>query len=105
MNKYLNRIYEIYVGCPRCGEKVPGLYGKSGASCIGCGLFDGVTKMNKPTDKELNIIRGKALVGKTSKEEVMRVFQALDDLEELCDELDLEDAFGTQGWRYMVGRE
>lgn len=61
--------------------------------------------MSKPTEKELNTIRGKALVGATTKEEVMRIFEALDDLEELCDELDLEDVFGTEGWRHRVGRD
>lgn len=54
-------------------------------------------------EKELNIIRGKNLVGKATKEDVSRVFEYIELLEVKLDEADCEDTFGTQGWRYYFG--
>ena len=56
-------------------------------------------------DRELNTIRGKALVGAATVEEVMSVFRRLDDLELLLDEADEVDALGTEGWRHRAGLE
>ena len=52
------------------------------------------------TEKELNIIRGKSLVGKASPKEILSVFEHLDFLELALDELDQDDFFGTEGWRH-----
>lgn len=59
----------------------------------------------KLTAKELNVIRGKALVGAASKVEVMSLFHYIDFLEERLDDADADDCFGTQGWRYAFGLE
>jgi hypothetical protein len=61
-------------------------------------------KFQKPkllSDKELNFIRGKAIVGHASCEEIMQVFGHLDMLESKLDETDNEDYFGTEGWRHF----
>jgi hypothetical protein len=55
------------------------------------------------TDRELNTIRGKALVGHASTTEILSVFQHLDTLERSLDEADELDALGTEGWRHFVG--
>lgn len=55
------------------------------------------------SSKELNIIRGKNLVGKASKEEIFKVFGHLDELEIQLDELDYDDQLGTEGWRHRFG--
>ena len=59
--------------------------------------------MSLLTERELNIIRGKALVGAASKDEILSVFEHLDAIEERLDEADEDDRLGTQGWRYFVG--
>ena len=57
------------------------------------------------TIKELNIIRGKTLVGAASREELLSVFGHLDAMEMKLDELDCEDALGTEGWRHTILEE
>jgi hypothetical protein len=51
----------------------------------------------------LNIIRGKNLVGKASKDDVLKVFAYIDLLEMKLDEADFDDTFGTEGWRHYFG--
>lgn len=53
------------------------------------------------TEKELNIIRGKAIVGKASPAELMAAFSHWDLIEAKMDEMDGEDFFGTEGWRHF----
>jgi hypothetical protein len=55
------------------------------------------------TEKELNTIRGKAIVGKASVKEILSVFGHLDEIEMELDERDGEDYFGTEGWRHSFG--
>jgi len=55
------------------------------------------------TESELNIIRGKVLVMKASRDELLSVFGHLDELEQRLDESDDEDMLGTEGWRRWVG--
>lgn len=65
-----------------------------------------MTKFNKPrllTEQELNITRGKALVGKASPAEILSAFGHWDLIEMRLDELDHEDYFGTEGWRHFFG--
>lgn len=57
------------------------------------------------SEKELNTIRGKAMVGKASVKEILSVFYHLDDLEACLDEADEQDLLGTEGWRHFVGME
>jgi hypothetical protein len=52
------------------------------------------------TQKQLNIIRGKAMVGKASPKEILSVFEHYDLIEMELDERDGEDYFGTEGWRH-----
>jgi hypothetical protein len=53
------------------------------------------------TEKNLNIIRGKALVGKVSSKDALQVLDHLGELETKLDELDGEDFHGTEGWRHF----
>lgn len=55
------------------------------------------------TEKQLNTIRGKSLVGHASPKEILSVFEHLDTLEEKLTEADDDDFFGTEGWRHWVG--
>ena len=55
------------------------------------------------TARELNIIRGKVLVGHASTEEILSVFHHLDLLEFALDDADNNDMLGTEGWRHFVG--
>ena len=53
-------------------------------------------------DKVVNLIRGKNIVGKASKEDVLKLFEHIDALEMLLEEADREDMFGTEGWRHRL---
>jgi hypothetical protein len=55
------------------------------------------------TDRQLNIIRGKASVGKATPKEILSVFEHYDKIEIELDERDGEDYFGTEGWRHAFG--
>ena len=55
------------------------------------------------TDKTLNIIRGKNLVGKASKEDIDTLFAHIDALEIFLDENEQDGQFGTEGWRHAIG--
>jgi hypothetical protein len=50
-------------------------------------------------ERELNIIRGKILVSKATPEEADDFMEYVDKMEELLDETDYADFFGTEGWR------
>jgi hypothetical protein len=53
--------------------------------------------------KDLNIIRGKGLVGKATKADVLWLIIHIDALEGFLDEYDQDDTFGTEGWRHALG--
>jgi hypothetical protein len=55
------------------------------------------------TERELNTIRGKAMVGHATPAEILSVFGHLDALEMKLDAADEDDALGTEGWRHFVG--
>ena len=59
--------------------------------------------MAAQSDRLLNIVRGKNLVGKATKADITKVFEHIDALESLLDEGDENDAFGTEGWRHSLG--
>ena len=64
-----------------------------------------MSKWSKPrilSEKELNIIRGKAIVGHATPKEILSVFGHYELLELKLDELDGEDTFGTEGWRHSL---
>lgn len=54
-------------------------------------------------DRIINTIRGKNLVGATTKEDVSKLLEHIDALESWLDEQDCEDTFGTEGWRHHFG--
>ena len=54
-------------------------------------------------DATLNQIRGKAMVGHQSIEDVWTLLDHLQLLEHVLDqEIDMEDALGTEGWRHHM---
>jgi hypothetical protein len=55
------------------------------------------------TEKELNMIRGKVMVGHATALEILSVFHHLDNLEYKLDEADNDDMLGPEGWRHWVG--
>lgn len=55
------------------------------------------------TDKTINTIKGKNLVGKATKEDIEKLFEHLDALEMFLDENEQDDQFGTEGWRHAIG--
>lgn len=57
------------------------------------------------TDKTLNVIRGKNLVGKATKDDVLKLFEHIDALEGFLDANEQDDLFGTEGWRHAIGLE
>ena len=52
---------------------------------------------------ELNQIKGRASVEKTTHDDVLKLLGHIDALEDLLDEGDQDDAFGTEGWRHRAG--
>lgn len=62
--------------------------------------------MNKAlTRKRLGIIRGRAECGAYSAEMLTAVLDYVDLLEEMLDDGDQMDAFGTEGWRHRAGND
>ena len=55
------------------------------------------------SDRVINTIRGKNLVGKASKEVIVLLFEQLDAFEQFLDDWDQDDNFGTEGWRHAIG--
>lgn len=51
------------------------------------------------TEKELDIIRGKMIVGKASTEELQDFLEYVSAIEVLVEEASNEDFYGTEGWR------
>ena len=63
-------------------------------------------KFEKPrlmSDREVNILRGKALVGAMDQRDQMRLCGHLNLIEHVLDCKDDEDFFGTEGWRHFFG--
>ncbi len=59
--------------------------------------------MEVQSESTLNLIRGKNIVGRATKEDVLVLFQHIDALEMFLDEFEVEDTFGTEGWRHAIG--
>lgn len=55
------------------------------------------------TEAQLNTIRGKAMVGAATPDEILSVFAHYDHIEDELDERDGDDFFGTEGWRHAFG--
>lgn len=54
-------------------------------------------------ERELNIIRGKIIVGQASPEEVDDFMTYVYKMEELLNDADCSDFFGTEGWKRYIG--
>jgi hypothetical protein len=57
------------------------------------------------SEKELNMIRGKMIVGKASIEEVRNFLEYVSIIEGLVEYASEQDFYGTEGWRHWVGLE
>lgn len=55
------------------------------------------------TDKTINTIRGKNLVGHATKEDIDKLIEHIDALEMFLDDNEQDDQFGTEGWRLAIG--
>lgn len=62
-------------------------------------------KPKLPSQKELLNIRAKIYWNKATKQEATTFIEYVKVLEELLDEADLEDFFGTEGWMKHVRLE
>jgi hypothetical protein len=54
-------------------------------------------------EQKLDIIRGKNLVNGATQKDVNKLFEYIDKIEDELDECDLDDFFGTEGWRHRFG--
>lgn len=59
--------------------------------------------MTAQTDSVLNMIRGKNLVAAATRDDVNKLFDHIDALEDFLDDQDEDDVFGTEGWRHLLG--
>lgn len=59
--------------------------------------------MKVQTEKTLNIIRGKNIVAAATADDVNKLLEHIDALEDFLDEQDEDDVFGTEGWRHLLG--
>jgi len=55
------------------------------------------------TEKTINVVRGKNLVGKAQQADVNKLLEHIDALELFLDEGDQDDMFGSEGWRHRLG--
>ena len=55
------------------------------------------------SERELNIIRGKMLVGAASITEQKEILKYITALESLVEDADLDDFYGTEGYRHLLG--
>lgn len=53
-------------------------------------------------DNVLNTIRGKNLVGAATKEDIWLLFEHIDAMEVLLDDLEMDETFGDGGWRSEI---
>ncbi len=60
-------------------------------------------KMKLMSERELNILRGKAMAKATTPADTLAVLNHLTLLEVELDKADYDDALGTEGWRHFVG--
>ena len=57
------------------------------------------------SERDINIIRGKMLVAKATPKELQEFLKYVNAIEQLLDEEDMNDMFGTEGWRHNIGIE
>jgi hypothetical protein len=62
-------------------------------------------KWNVHSERAINLIRGKNLVGKATPKDVFILLEHIDGLEAFLDFADEDDRLGTEGWRHAIGLE
>lgn len=55
------------------------------------------------TLRDINITTGKLLVNMADQAEINAYLRYVAELENLLDEADLDDYFGTEGWQHRLG--
>lgn len=55
--------------------------------------------MSRPGPELMGLLK----VNKLSKKDAKKLYHDIKELMGLCDELDGQDAFGTEGWRHAIG--
>jgi len=55
------------------------------------------------SEKEMNMVRGKIVVGKATTEEALKFIEYVNKLEELVEEASCEDFYGTEGYKHRLG--
>ena len=59
--------------------------------------------MRLMSERELNILRGKAMAGATTPTDTLDVLNHITLLEDKLNEADMDDVLGTEGWRRFLG--
>jgi hypothetical protein len=62
-----------------------------------------MTNRELKSERELNMIRGKMLVGAATRDELHDFLFYVNHIEGLLEEGDCDDVFGTEGWRCRLG--
>ena len=57
------------------------------------------------TEKQINVIRGKMMVGKASQQELLDFLEYVAAIEALVEEASNEDFYGPEGWQYRIDME
>lgn len=55
------------------------------------------------TRREIDMIRGKLIVGKATVEECHTFLEFVNQLEAMVEEASMEDFYGTEGWEHRLG--
>lgn len=55
------------------------------------------------SEREINMIRGKLSVNEVNVSEINEFLKYVDKLEDLLEDGDMEDFYGTEGWRHSLG--
>ena len=59
--------------------------------------------MEIQSERVINTIRGKNMVGHAGQDDINVLFKHIDALECFLDEHEIDDLFGTEGWRHAIG--
>lgn len=59
--------------------------------------------MKLKSERELDMIRGKMLVGAATSDELQAFLTYVSTLEGLVEEASKEDFWGSEGWRHKIG--
>ena len=59
-----------------------------------------LTTFELMSERDLNVLRGKAMAGVTTPDDTLAVLNHLALIEMELDKADYDDTFGTEGWRH-----